>query len=188
VQCKVVAECHGERTTLDNTTIKKDVSDFTAAPARISCEIEFAGMSGEDVFEIMGDPDRITDWYLLAKDVHRHEPGPDGEERFDVEFIYFGKVYEEVLYWAPPDRYIYKAEGPDFPIKDYIAVIEVNMTDSGVGRMRWAMHFNDIEGLDQQKALPVMLPPITRESIERLAPMLGGKVVSFESNFEGVAA
>jgi hypothetical protein len=168
--------------------LEKKVSDFTAAPARITAEIAFSGMPGEDVFEIMGDPDRITDWYLLAKDVHRHPPGPDGEERFDVEFIYFGKVYEEVLYWAPPDRYIYKAEGPDFPIKDYIAIIEVAMNGEDSGVMRWSMYFNDIEGVDQQKALPVMLPPITRESVERLAPMLGGEVVTFESNFEGIAA
>lgn len=173
---------------MSEAVIENQVSDYTSAPVRIAAEIEFSGMSGEQVFEIMGDPDKITDWYLLAKEVHRHPPGPDGEERFDVEFIYFGKVYEEVLYWAPPDRYIYKAEGPDFPIKDYIAIIEVAMTGPDSGKMRWAMHFNDVAGLDQQKALPVMLPPITRESVERLAPMLGGKLVSFQADFDGIAA
>ena len=168
--------------------LEKQVADFTDAPARIVAEIAFSGRTGDEVFELMGDPDKITDWYLLAKQVHRHPPGPDGEERFDVEFIYFGKVYEEVLYWAPPDRYIYKAEGPDFPIKDYIAMIEVSMQDGETGLMRWSMHFNDVEGVDQRKALPVMLPPITRESVERLAPMLGGQVVRFDSDFEGIAA
>ena len=65
--------------------LEKQVADFTDAPARIVAEIAFSGRTGDEVFELMGDPDKITDWYLLAKQVHRHPPGPDGEERFDVE-------------------------------------------------------------------------------------------------------
>jgi len=165
----------------------KPISAFTSALVRIETEIEFSGHSGEEIFDIMGDPKRITDWYLLAKSVHMHPPGPDGEENFNVEFIYFGDVFEEILDWDPPRRYVYKATGDQFPIKDYVAVIEVRMTGEDSGIMRWAMHFNDVDGLDQQKALPVMLPPITEESVKRLAPMLGGEVTVFQSNFDGIA-
>ena len=163
----------------------KTIEDFTNAPARQRAVISFSGKAGEEIFEIMGDPDRITDWYLLAKEVHHHEPGPDGEVRFNVEFTFFGDVFEEVMLWDAPNRYIYKATGPNFPIKDYVAQIAVEMTGPDTGLMTWTMYFNDIEGQEFQRILPVVLPAINEQSVAKLAPLLGGEVVECTANFSG---
>jgi len=105
-----------------------DMSAFTSAPLRLDMQIRFRGKAPDEVFAIMGDPERIKDWYLLAKDVHLHEPDADGQVNFDVEFVFFGVVLEEILHWDLPRRYVYRAHGADFPSKDYIALIEIQQT------------------------------------------------------------
>ena len=71
----------------------------------------------------MGDPDKIPEWYLLAKEVKIHQ-AVDGEEpNFNVEFTFFGDVFEEILFWDAPNRYVYQATGKDFPITDYVSEI-----------------------------------------------------------------
>ena len=94
-----------------------DISDYTPANLRMLMTIEFEGIDPGQVFETMGDPARVTDWYLLAKDVKIHPPGPDGEANFNVEFVFFGDVFEEILLWDLPHRYVYRAQGDEFPIK-----------------------------------------------------------------------
>ena len=102
-----------------------DLSQYTSAKLRMESVIDYDGHTADQVFGIMGDPERITDWYLLARTVKMH-PCEEGEEQtFNVEFTFFGDVYEEILYWDPPRRYIYQARGDEFPIRDYVAVIEV---------------------------------------------------------------
>ncbi len=167
---------------------EQTIADFTTAPERQRAVIEFSGKTGEEVFEIIGDPDRITDWYLLAKQVHHHEPGPDGETRFNVEFTFFGDVFEEVMLWDAPHRYIYKAAGPGFPIRDYVAQIAVEMTGPDSGLLNWTMHFDEIEGKEFQRILPTILQPINEKSMEKLAPMLGGRVVECSMDFTGFGA
>ena len=164
------------------------LGEFTQAPERLRGVIAFKGRKGDDVFDIMGDPDRITDWYLLAKTVHHHAPGPDGEARFNVEFTFFGHVFEEVLLWDAPHRYVYRATGPDFPIKDYIAEISVEMTGEDSGQMTWSMYFDTIEGQEFQRILPIVLPAINEASLNKLAPMLGGEMVTCTHDFSGLEA
>ncbi len=170
------------------TDQNKTIATFTSAPERQRAVIAFTGKSADEIFEIMGDPDRITDWYLLAKEVHHHKPGPDGEARFNVEFTFFGDVFEEVMLWDPPNRYIYKATGSGFPIRDYVAQIAVEMTGPDCGQMSWTLHFDIIEGEEFQRILPAILPPINELSMKKLAPMLGGKVVECSMNFDGLGA
>lgn len=162
------------------------ISDFTDAPERQRAVIAFSGNSGREIFEFVGDPDRITDWYLLARAVHHHEPGPGGEARFNIEFTFFGNVFEEVLLWDPPHQYVYKASGKNFPIKDYIARIAVEMTGPDTGRLVWSMHFNEIEGQHFQRMLPVILHPINERSIHNLADLLGGRVEECTMDFTGI--
>jgi hypothetical protein len=162
-----------------------DIREYTQAKLRTLMSIEFEGIQPEAVFETMGDPARITDWYLLAKDVKIHPPGPDGEANFNVEFVFFGDVYEEILLWDLPRRYVYLAKGEDFPIKDYVAMIEVDETGSNKGIMRWTTYFDVIEGDHNQRILPVILPAINAHSAERLAQLIGGVSVNTDSNFEG---
>ena len=167
---------------------EQTLADFTTAPERQRAVLAFAGKTGEEVFEIMGDPDRITDWYLLAKEVHHHEPGPDGEARFNVEFTFFGEVFEEVMLWDPPHRDIYKAAGPGFPIRDHVAPIAVEMTGPDSGLMTWTMHFDVIEGQEFQRILPTILQPINDKSMAKLAPMRGGRVLECSMDFSGFEA
>ena len=49
-----------------------DMAVYTPATERMKATIPFEGMSAADVFEVMGDPERITDWFLLAKEVRVH--------------------------------------------------------------------------------------------------------------------
>ena len=167
-------------------TQPKGLSAYTSAPARMVSSIDFEGFSPSDVFDIMGDPERITDWYLLAHSVKMHPPGPDGEESFNVVFTFFGDVFEEILEWSPPENYIYKASGPDFPIKDYVAVIEVVETGVNSGKMTWSTYFNKIDGEAYRRILPVMLSSVTEHSIKKLMELIGGVSYEFSSNFEGV--
>jgi hypothetical protein len=164
-----------------------DIRTVTPAKERMVSTIEFEGKTPEEVFEIMGDPDRITEWFLLAEKIRRHPPGPDGEENFNVVFTFFGDVYEEIFHWDPPHCYVYKASGPDFPIKDYVAVIEVSAATDMRGTMRWTTYFDQIEGAHNRRILPVMLPAVTEASIRRLAGLIGGVSHSFRSNFGGIA-
>ena len=163
------------------------IDNYTKAPARMTSKIHYSGFSAEEVFEIMGDPDRITDWYLLAHSVKKHPPGPDGEESFNVVFTFFGDVFEEILEWSPPESYIYKAGGPDFPIKDYIAKIEVVESGEKSGTMIWTTYFNEIEGEAYRRILPFMLPAVTEPSIAKLMTLIGGNSYEFSSDFEGMA-
>ena len=161
-----------------------DISDYTAANLRMLMTIEFEGIDPGRVFETMGDPARVTDWYLLAKDVKIHPPGPDGEANFNVEFVFFGDVFEEILLWDLPHRYVYRAQGDEFPIKDYVALIEIDQTGPKQGVMRWGAYFDVIDGDHNQRILPVILPAINARSAELLAPLIGGTSHSIESNFE----
>jgi hypothetical protein len=127
-----------------------DISAFTAAPLKLDMRIEFQGMSPEDVFEVMGDPERVKDWYLLAKEVHLHEPDADGQVNF-------------------------------FPLKGYVALIEVQQTGADEGVMIWRQYFDEIEGDYNSRIVPVILPPLNEASLERLAPMIGGSNVEMKS-------
>lgn len=154
-----------------------DMSAFTSAPLKLDMRIEFQGTSPENVFEVMGDPLRVKDWYLLAKEVHLHEPDADGQVDFDVEFILFGVVKEEIMHWDVPTRYVYKAYGKDFPLKGYVALIEVQQTGDDQGVMIWRQYFDEIEGDYNSRIVPVILPPLNEASLERLAKMIGGTSV-----------
>jgi hypothetical protein len=158
-----------------------DIRAFTTAPLKFDMRIEFQGVSPDQVFETMGDPERVKDWYLLAKEVHLQEPDADGQVNFDVEFVLFGVVKEEILHWDVPTRYVYKAYGEDFPLKGYVALIEVQQTGVDEGVMIWRQYFDEIEGDYNSLLVPVILPPLNEASLERLAPMIGGTNVEMKS-------
>ena len=113
--------------------------------------------------------------------MHLHEPDADGQVNFDVEFVLFGVVKEEILHWDMPTRYVYRAHGDDFPIKDYIALIEIRKTGDDEGVMIWRQYFTEIEGDHNQLILPVILPPLNQASLERLSPMIGGTDVEIDN-------
>jgi hypothetical protein len=160
-----------------------DITQYTTATLRMDARIEFTGRTAAEVFDIMGDPERITDWYLLAKTVKMH-PAREGEEQtFNVEFTFFGDVFEEILFWDPPRRYVYLARGEDFPIKDYVASIEVTENDTGGGTMIWKIYSDVIEGEHFQRILPVILPAINEASMHRLSELIGGVSCRVESHF-----
>ena len=166
---------------LDSRRDDFDISSFTNATLRLDMRVPFKGKSPDEVFEIMGDPERVKDWYLLAKEVHLHKPDEDGQVNFDVEFILFGIVKEEITHWDMPTRYVYRAYGDDFPIKDYVALIEIEITGENEGVMIWRQYFDEIEGEYNQRILPVILPPLNEASLERLAPMIGGTGVEIDN-------
>ena len=157
-----------------------DISPFTSAPLMMRSTIHFEGKSASEVFEIMGDPEQIPNWYILAKEVRMHEPGPDGEQSFNVVFTFFGDVFEEILHWDFPKRYVYRAHGPNFPIQDYVAMIEVS-EEEGKGIMTWSIFYSEIAGQEFEKALPVMLPALNDASMEKLATLIGGTSVVSEA-------
>ncbi len=160
-----------------------DISQYTSATLRMDARIEFRGKTAEEVFDIMGDPERITDWYLLAKTVKMH-PLVEGEEQtFNVEFTFFGDVFEEILYWDPPRRYVYLARGDDFPIRDYVASIEVTEYPDGGGSMSWKIYTDVIEREQFQRILPVILPAISEASMQKLSGLIGGTSCQVDSYF-----
>ncbi len=158
-----------------------DIADYTSARLKLDMRVYFKGKRPDEVFEIMGDPERVKDWYLLARDVHLHEPDADGQVNFDVDFILFGVVKEEILHWDVPTRYVYRAVGDGFPIKDYIALIEIQKTGDDEGVMIRRQYFDEIEDDHNQLILPVILPPLNKASLERLSPMIGGTGVEIAS-------
>ena len=158
-----------------------NILDYTSASLRLQAIISYEGKTAEQVFEIMGDPKLIPEWYLLAKEIRMH-PAVEGEEAsFNVVFTFFGDVYEEVLHWDPPHRYVYLTKGDDFPIKDYVAE---NVVDDAKGTMTWNVYCDVIEGDHFKKIIPVMLPPINEASMEKLAPLIGGTHCEVLSFFE----
>ena len=56
-----------------------DIRDYSQAALRMQAIIEFEGKNAEEVFSIMGDPEKIPEWYLLAREIRMH-PARDGEE------------------------------------------------------------------------------------------------------------
>lgn len=159
-----------------------DITQYTDASLRMEATIQYQNCSADRVFEILGDPKLIPSWYVLAKEVHIHEAAPDGEAPFTVDFTFFGPVEEEILHWDPPHRYVYLAKGNGFPIKDYVASIEVSETSKLSGYMCWRIYCDQIEGEHYQRVLPIMLPAINKASMEKLSPLIGGvdcKVASF---------
>jgi hypothetical protein len=148
----------------------------------MEARIDFAGTSADEVFDVMGDPARITDWYLLAKSVKMHPVEEGDEQTFNVEFTFFGDVFEEILYWDPPRRYVYLARGDDFPIRDYVASIEVTERPGG-GTMSWKIYFDQIEGEHFQRILPVILPAINEASMEKLSGLIGGVSCHVDNHF-----
>jgi uncharacterized protein YndB with AHSA1/START domain len=162
-----------------------DISQYTTASLRMAAMIKFEGKTPADVFDLLGDPEAIPKWYPLAKGVNVYPPENDKNEggKFSVDFLFFGEVYEEVFHWDPPHRYVYKAVGDDFPIKDYVAMIEVKETAPGKGTFKWEIYCDHIEGVHYQKVLPIILPPITEEGLKCLSPMIGGISWNLKSYF-----
>ena len=161
-----------------------DIKKYTVAPLQIEATIQFRGKSPEKVFEILGNPTLIPQWFLLAKGVKIHSPSAKGGATFNVEFIFFGDVYEEVLVWEIPKRYVYLAKGEGFPIKDYIACIEIEKVNKNEGFLHWRIYYSRIEGEHFQKIIPVILPPIIKESFKKLCPLVGGTEIKISSNEE----
>ena len=158
------------------------LAQFTSASLKLVSSVEYNGLSALEVFDILGDPTKITDWYPLAKSVVLG-PGSGSEQQFDVEFTFFGLVSEQVLHWDPPNRYIYQAVGPDFPIKDYIADIAVEETGFQRGILKWSVYFDTIEGPEFQRLLPVILPAINEAGMANLSAILGNGSYSVASYF-----
>jgi hypothetical protein len=161
-----------------------DIAQYTRATLRMDARIEYRDKSATEVFEIMGDPQCITDWYLLAKTVKMHPVVQGQEQTFNVEFTFFGDVFEEILHWDPPRRYVYLAKGPDFPIKDYVSKIEIQETGPDSGVMSWQIYCDDIEGEEMQRILPVILPVINEGSMHKLSELIGGVSCEVNSYFD----
>ncbi|NIB39889.1 SRPBCC family protein [Pseudomaricurvus alkylphenolicus] len=161
-----------------------DMTPFTQAPLRMEGIIEYEGKTPWQVFETLGDPEQIPHWYLLAREVNMHPRKAGEEQTFNVVFTFFGDVYEEVLHWDPPHRYVYLAQGDDFPIRDYVSQIEVVDHGNQRGTMSWRVYCNQIDGEHFQKILPVMLPAINEASLQRLAPLIGGTSVRCRNFFD----
>lgn len=155
-----------------------DIKNYTEAPLMMSSVIDFEGYSCQEVFDIMGDPSKIPEWYLLAKEVKIHEPVGEEEPSFNVEFTFFGDVFEKILFWDAPNRYVYQATGKDFPITDYVAEICVESDGEKVGKMIWNIYYSRIVGDHFQKILPVILPAINQKSMENLSHLIGGTSVT----------
>ena len=101
------------------------IGNYTSAPLQLDMELRFTNQSPAAVFDVMGDPEQIQNWYVLAKDTVVDEQTAEKELQFEVDFILFGKVREEVMLWNPPQRYVYRAFGEHFPFRDYVALIEI---------------------------------------------------------------
>ena len=161
-----------------------DISAYTMATLRMESKIRYAGHGAQHVFDVLGNPALIPDWYLLAKEVHMQETGSGDAAPFTVEFTFFGHVQEEILHWDPPRRYVYLAHGEGFPIKDYVACIEVQETAEDQGVMHWRVYCDQIEGSHYQRILPIMLPAINKASMEKLSPLIGGVDCHVASYFD----
>ena len=158
------------------------IGDYTSAPLRLDMQVRFTNRSPATVFDVMGDPAQIQNWYVLAKNTVVDEQTAEDELQFEVDFILFGKVREEVMLWNPPQRYVYRAFGEHFPFKDYVALIEVEETAPNTGVLRWQQYFTEIEGEDNQRLLSVILPHLNEVSLQRLATMINGSDVSVVSH------
>ena len=148
------------------------IGDYTSAPLRLDMQVRFTNRSPATVFDVMGDPAQIQNWYVLAKDTVVDEQTAADELQFEVDFILFGKVREEVMLWNPPQRYVYRA----------FALIEVEETAPNSGILRWQQFFTEIEGEDNQRLLSVILPHLNEVSLQRLATMINGSDVSVVSH------
>ena len=158
------------------------IGDYTSAPLRLDMQVRFTNRSPATVFDVMGDPAQIQNWYVLAKDTVVDEQTTEDELQFEVDFILFGKVREEVMLWNPPQRYVYRAFGEHFPFKDYVALIEVEETAPNTGVLRWQQYFTEIEGEDNQRLHSVILPHLNEVSLQRLATLINGSDVSVVSH------
>ena len=157
------------------------IGDYTSAPLRLDMQVRYTNQSPASVFDVMGDPAQIQNWYVLAKDTVVDEQTSEDELQFEVDFILFGKVKEEVMLWNPPQRYVYRAFGEHFPFKDYVALIEVEETAPNTGVLRWQQYFTEIEGEDNQRLHSVILPHLNEVSLQRLATLINGSDVSVVS-------
>lgn len=158
------------------------IGHYTSAPLRLDMQVRFTNQSPATVFDVMGDPAQIQNWYVLAKDTVVDEQTAEDKLQFEVDFILFGKVREEVMLWNPPQRYVYRAFGEHFPFKDYVALIEVEETAPNAGVLRWQQYFTEIEGEDNQRLHSVILPHLNEVSLQRLATLINGSDVSVVSH------
>ena len=84
---------------IDNKEAERSARALLAARTlRMEAKVGFSSYSAEQVFDIMGDPARITDWYLLAKSV-RLGNAAAADQPFVVDFTLFGEVTEQMLFW-----------------------------------------------------------------------------------------
>lgn len=110
------------------------------------------------MFAVLGDPTLIPSWYVLAD--------------------------EEILHWDPPSRYVYSAKGEGFPIRDYVACIEVQQSSATSGTMSWKIYCDEIDGEHFQRVLPAMLPAINEVNTQKLCPLIGGVDCRLMSYFD----
>ena len=165
-----------------------DLMTFTTAPRRLTARLSYQGHTSAQVFDLIGDPDRIPDWYVLAESIRHYPPTPEGEARFNVVFTFFGEVEETILHWAPPHRYVYRAIGPDFPIQDYVAELSVIPDGETSGTLGWDIYFDTVDTAQSARVLSIILPELNKSSLSKLASMLGGQLLSHDSNFHDIKA
>ena len=58
------------------------IGDYTSAPLRLDMQVRFTNQSPATVFDVMGDPAQIQNWYVLAKDTVVDEQTTEDELQF----------------------------------------------------------------------------------------------------------
>ncbi|MEY8199033.1 MAG: SRPBCC family protein [Colwellia sp.] len=154
-----------------------NIKKYTKAPLKAEYKIHFEGYSAQEVFDILANPELITEWYLLAEDVRIPPPQKGEQACFNISLTFFGEVYEEILHWEPPLRYVYSEQGPNFPIKDYVAEIEVIADENNNGVMTWRLFYQNIDGPKFKHIIPVLIPAMNEASMHKLSEFIGGTKV-----------
>ncbi|MBL4712663.1 MAG: hypothetical protein JKX75_09260 [Gammaproteobacteria bacterium] len=152
-----------------------NINDYAKAPLKLEYKIYFEHYSGQEVFDILDNPELISEWYLLAENVQLNSSKGKAKESFTVDLTFFGHITEEVLYKSPPHHYVYSAKGDDFPIDGYIAEIEI-ITEpcDNKGVMIFKVYYKDVLNSKFKRIIPILFPVINEASINKLAEFIGG--------------
>ena len=128
------------------------IGDYTSAPLRLDMQVRFTNQSPATVFDVMGDPAQIQNWYVLAKDTVVDEQTTEDELQFEVDFILFGKVREKSCCGNPPQRYVYQGVRRALPTSEtMLPSLRSKRRHPTPAYSGWQQYFTEIEGEDNQR-------------------------------------
>ncbi len=156
-----------------------DPTPFTSAPLRFEGVFHFDA-TPEDVWPRVTDPNGIAGWFGMITSGsldHAQSATPGewgaGSKRY-CRTRGMGTLDETIRAYDPPNLIAYTVKVWSMPIKDHLAVMQLERSATGGAEFTWRQYFA-FKGLVLRHVFPTMMLTMMNTGLSRLQSELGGR-------------